>query len=172
MKTSTRNYSLLLAAFLVLLIVVADIPAQNRSNQNSDEQALSDLVRQMATAQTNFDPATLNKIYASDYIEVSPIGEVDAREKAIGFYKIEANSDGDKMKMVVTADEFSIRLYKDFAVVIARLTFAQTGSATPARPPVSFRTTIVCRKEKGAWKIGSVQATGIRLPRTPPVQNK
>ncbi len=116
----------------------------------------------MASAQTNFDTATLDKIYASDYIEVSPIGEVDAREKAVGFYKPEANSERDKIKMVVTADEFSIRPYKNFAVVIARFTFAQTDNALPSRPPVSFRATIVCRKEKGAWKIGSVQATSIR----------
>lgn len=172
MITNVKNSSLPVAAFLVLLIGVIGIQAQNTSKQNSDEQALTNLVRQMATAQANFDAATLDKIYASDYIEVSPIGEVDAREKAIGFYKTETNPDPDKMKMVVTADEFSIRPYKDFAVVIVRFTFAQTDNALPARPPISFRTTIVCRKEKGAWKIGSVQTTGIRPPRPPQVQNK
>jgi ketosteroid isomerase-like protein len=170
MKTNKRasNLFLLLAAFLVLSAI--SIGAQNKIKQYSNEQALISLVNQMTNAQTNFDAATLDKIYAADYIEVSPIGEVDSREKAVGFYKSENNLNRDKTKMVVTAAEFSIRIYKDFAVVISRFTFAQTGNATPARPPVSFRATIVCRKEKNVWKIGSVQATGIRPSRPQPIK--
>lgn len=74
-----------------MLAVAVRIEAQNKVKQNSDEGVLTDLVRQMATAQSNFDEATLDKIYALDYIEVSPIDEVDERKKAIGFYNLEAN---------------------------------------------------------------------------------
>jgi ketosteroid isomerase-like protein len=155
---------------LVLLTIASSASAQSQPKQSKNHQALTALVKQMTEAQSKFDPATLEKIYAADFVEVSPIGEVDAREKTIGFYKPEANPDRDKMKATITTDEFSIRTYDNFAIVIARVTFAQVGSETPARPPFSMRVTLLCRKEKGSWKINSAQYTGIRPPRPQPIK--
>lgn len=170
MKTNVKNFNLPAAAFLVLLIGAIGIQAQSKGKQNSDEQTLTNLVRQMTDAQSKFDPATLEKIYASDFIEISPIGEVDPREKAIGFYQPEANPDRDKAPPAVTTDEFLIRTYDNFAVVITRMTFAPAGNGPSARPTFSMRATLVCRKEKGAWKISSAQYTGIRPPRPQPAK--
>lgn len=69
------------------------------------------------------------------------------------------------MSVNVTTDEFLIRTYGNFAVVIARVTYAPGGTAPATRPPFSVRATLVCRKEKGVWKIASTQYTGIRPPR-------
>lgn len=162
----TSGLFLLLATFLVLSPI--GIRAQNKIKQNSNEQALINLINQTIKAQTNFDATSLDKIYASDYIEVSPVGEVDLREKAVGFYKTQV-PDGS-VKTSSTADDFLVRFYKDFAVIIARITFLQGGSDIPVRSLASFRATYVCRKEKGKWKISSVQFTGIRPPR--PLQTK
>ena len=158
-----KSFHYIVASIVAVLAVVPSVEAQHQPRK--DEQALTALVRQMTDAQSKFDPITLDRIYASDLIEISPIGEVDPREKTIGFYKPEANPDRDKMKMTVTTDDFLIRTYGNFAVVIARITFAQAGNEPSARPPYSVRVTLVCRKEKGAWKIGSAQYTGIRPPR-------
>ncbi|HEX8637870.1 MAG TPA: DUF4440 domain-containing protein, partial [Pyrinomonadaceae bacterium] len=119
MEKNTRVSSLLLILLVVLLLLTGTtgIRAQSRNKQNSDEQALTELVKQMVNAQTNFDTSTLEKVYAADFIEISPVGEVDPREKTIGFYKPEANPDRDKMKATVTTDEFSIRTYNNFAIV-------------------------------------------------------
>jgi len=172
MGKNTRVSSFLLTSLVAFLLLTGTtgIRAQSRNKQNSDKQALTELVKQMVNAQTNYDTATLEKVYATDFIEISPVGEVDPREKTIGFYKPEANPDRDKMKATVTTDEFSIRTYDNFAIVIARITFAQTGSEPPARPPFSLRVALVCRKEKGSWKINSAQYTGIRPPRPQPVK--
>lgn len=172
MEKNTRVFSLLLISLVAFLLLTGTtgIRAQSKNKQNSDKQALTELVKQMVNAQTNFDTPTLEKVYAADFIEISSVGEVDPREKTIGFYKPEANPDRDKMKAAVTTDEFSIRTYDNFAIVIARVTFAQTGSEPPARPPFSLRVTLVCRKEKGSWKINSAQYTGIRPPRPQPVK--
>lgn len=159
----------LLIAFL-LLTAVGGTRAQSANKQNSDRLALTDLVKQMVDAQTSFDSATLEKIYAFDFIEISPVGEVDPREKTIGFYRPEANPNRDQVKMTVTADGFLIRTYGKFAVIIARLTFAPIGNEPSARPPFSIRVSLVCRKEKGAWKISSAQYTGIRPPRPQPAK--
>jgi ketosteroid isomerase-like protein len=98
-------------------------------------------------------------------VEISPVGEVDSREKAIGFYKLQPPN--GSMKTISATDEFSVRFYGDFAAIIAQITFSQTGNEAPSRPSVSFRATYVCRKEKGKWKISSAQVTGIKPPRPP-----
>jgi len=164
MQIKSLHY--IMASIVTVLAVVCSVEAQLKPSK--DEQDLTALVRQLTDAQSKFDPATLERIYASDFIEISPIGEVDSREKTIGFYRPEANPDRDKVKTGVTTEEFVIRTYGNFAVVIARITFAQAEPS--ARPPFSVRATFVCRKEKGAWKIGSAQYTGIRPPR--PSQTK
>jgi ketosteroid isomerase-like protein len=168
MKNRSLHY--IVASIVAVLTAVLCAQAQNQPKPSKDEQALTALVRQMTDAQSKFDPMTLERIYASDFIEISPVGEVDPREKTIGFYKPEANPDRDKMKMAVTTDEFLIRTYGNFAVVIARITFAQAGNEPSARPPISVRATLVCRKEKGVWKIGSAQYTGIRPARPQPAK--
>lgn len=135
--------------------------------QTKDEDSLKNLVRQMVDAQTNFQPDALDKIFTADYIEISPVGEFDVRDKVLGFYKPELKPPAGKMSATVSADEFSIRSYDKFAVVIVRLNYAMTSEGKPL-PPRSIRATIVCRKEKAAWKIASAQYTGIRPPPTAP----
>lgn len=152
----------LISALVTVAAVICCLAAPQQHKQSKDEPELMALVRQMTEAQTKFDAATLAKIYTSDFIEISPVGEVDPREKTIGFYKPEAKPPGD-LNVSVTVDEFLIRTYGNIAVVIARVNYA---SVTPSpRPPFSVRATFVCRKEKGVWRIGSSQYTAIRPPR-------
>jgi ketosteroid isomerase-like protein len=158
----SKSLRFVMSALVTLAAVNYCVAAAQAAKESKDEQELTALVKQMTEAQSKFDAATLDKIYSSDFIEISPIGEVDPRAKTIGFYKPEAKPPGD-LNVSVTTDEFVIRTYGNFAVVIARINYA---SVTPTpRPPFSVRATVVCRKEKGGWKIGSVQYTGIRPPR-------
>ena len=143
-----------IAIFLLAFAVSAS--AQTASK---DDAELTSLIRQMATYQVTFDPAGLDKIFTSDYIEISPAGELDPREKVLGFYKAE-NKPGAGAIPAIDVSEISIRNYGRFAIVIAKLTY--TVSATI--PPRSIRATFVCRREKGTWKIASSQYTGIRPP--------
>ena len=131
--------------------------------QSKEEDALKSLVKQLTDAQQNYDAAALDKIFTADYIEISPAGEFDPREKVLGFYKPELKPPADKMTATTEATDFSIRVYEKFAVVIARFNYTITSDGKQM-PPRSIRATIVCRKEKGAWKIASAQYTGIRPP--------
>ena len=81
-----------------------------------------------------------------------------------------AKLDNHKMTATTEANEFSIRVYDKFAVVIARLDYSIVSEGK-SLPPRGIRTTIVCRKEKGAWKIASAQYTGIRPPPNAPKAN-
>ena len=134
--------------------------------QSKDEQALKTLVKQMTYAQSNYQPDALDKILTADYIEISPVGEFDPREKVLGFYKPELKPPADKMSAKVEPDEFSIRSYGKFAVVIVRLNYAITNEGKQL-PPRSIRATFACKKEGKNWKIASAQYTGIRPPTTP-----
>lgn len=150
--------------FIFILILSGVVVAQTKGK---DDESLKSLVKQMTDAQINFQPQILDKIFAPDYIEVSPVGEFDSREKVLGFYKPELKPDSGKMSATVEATDFSIRAYDKFAIVITKLNYAMTSEGKPL-PPRSIRATVVCRKEKGAWKIASVQYTGIRSPQTAP----
>ncbi len=137
--------------------------------QSKDDAALKTLVKQMVEAQMNFQPDALDKILASDYIEISPLGEFDTRDKVLGFYKPEMKPPADKMSAANEVSDFSIRSYGKFAVIIARLDYSITSEGKTL-PPRSIRATYVCRKENGMWKIASAQYTGIRPPQTAPVK--
>jgi uncharacterized protein (TIGR02246 family) len=152
--------------FIFLLLLTASCSLAFAQTQK-DEAKLIELVKQMTDAQRSYDAAALNKIFTADYIEISPVGEFDPREKVLGFYKPEMKPDASKMSATVEATDFSVRSYDKFAIVITRLNFTRTIEGKTL-PPMSMRATIVCRKEKGEWKIASAQYTGIRPPQAPP----
>ena len=126
-----------------------------------DEAAFKSLIKQMTDAQIAYDAATLDKIFASDYIEISPLGEFDPRDKVLGFYKPELKPDPAKVSTSAEMSEWSIRVRDKSAVVIVRLDYTITAEGKKA-PPRGMRATFVCAKEKGVWKIASAQYTGIR----------
>jgi uncharacterized protein (TIGR02246 family) len=146
---------------LVLAAVIAAAAIGSVSGQSKQAAALRSLVQKMADAQANYDPKTLDEVFASDYVEVSPVGEVDDRAKVIGFYKPESKPPADKMSLTIAAKDFSIRDYGKYAIVIVRFEYLIVSGGKPS-PPRSIRSTIVCRKEKDVWKIASAQYTGIR----------
>ena len=105
----------------------------------------------------------------SDYIEISPLGEIDRREKVLGFYNAEAKTAAADVKASVDATEVLIRSYDEFAIVIARLNYKMTAGGKEL-PPRSIRATYVMRKDGKTWKIASAQYTGIRPPQPPKPQ--
>jgi len=142
----------------LLLLVFFLFGSPSAQSPSKDDAALTALVRQMTTAQVNFDQPALDKILTADYIEISPAGEFDPRDKVMGFYKADAKPD---IVPAVELSETSIRNYGKFAIVITKLTYTVT-SPTAKIPPRSIRATYVCRREGKDWKIASAQYTGIR----------
>ena len=155
------KYALLLLSVLFFTLTAAA--------QTPDQRLLEAAVRSMADAQIAFDAARLDAIFTKDYIEISPVGEFDTRDKVLGFYKSELKPPADKMSTAIAIDEFSTRVYGKTAVVIARLTYNITANGKQM-PPRSMRVMVVGRKEGSVWKIASAQYTGIRPPQTAPAK--
>ncbi|MEO8042934.1 MAG: nuclear transport factor 2 family protein [Acidobacteriota bacterium] len=147
---------------LLFLLTFGIVSAQTVSK---DQSALVALVDQMARAQMAYDAAALDRIFTQDYIEISPVGEFDPRDKVLGFYKPELKPP-DRLVSTVEVSDLSVRSYGKFAVVIAKFTYEMKMDGKPM-PPRRIRATIVCRQENHSWKIASSQYTGIRPPQPP-----
>jgi ketosteroid isomerase-like protein len=116
------------------------------------------VVNTLIEAQRTFDVRQLDDILAPDYVEISPLGEVDPRDKVLSFYAPDKKiADAP----VTTLDELSTRIYGETAVTIARVTFQVTGpdGAAAAR---SMRCVFVTRIIDRKWKVVSAQYTPIR----------
>jgi uncharacterized protein (TIGR02246 family) len=147
---------------ILSLILVAVLGAQAQVTAK-DEAAVRETVEQMVRAQTSYDAKALDAILAADYIEISPIGEFDPREKVIGFYTPEAKASAAGMSAQVKTADHSVRIYEKHAVAIVRLDYAMTMNGN-AMPPRSMRATFVLSRSGNGWKIASAHYTGIRQP--------
>jgi uncharacterized protein (TIGR02246 family) len=150
--------STMLSTVLAVALTVGGAFAQA---PGADDQALTALVTQLIDAQMRYDAAALDRLFATDYIEISPLGEFDPRDKVLTFYAPSEKPDPTKMSMSAEAAEHSIRSDGKTAIVIARLNFSITLDGK-ALPPRSLRATFVMRKDGEAWKFASAQYTSIR----------
>ncbi len=150
-------------AFLSLIVFFCGVAV---SAQTAYETPLKALVKQMTDAQIGYDAKTLDRILTADYIEISPLGEFDPREKVIGFYSPEAKAQAAGMSISVEPTDFSIRSYGKFAIVITQLNYKMSAGGKDL-PPRAIRVTYVMRKVGSAWKIASAHYTSIRPPQPP-----
>jgi hypothetical protein len=115
------------------------------------------LIQTYNEATRTFRPDLLEAVFAPDYTEVSPVGEVDERAKVIRFYPAGQTTNLKAIRL----EEPLVRRYGDIAVVIGKTVFeTQRGS-------MALRTTFVCRRQKKRWWLVSSQFTGIRPPVPP-----
>lgn len=166
------TFSIVRFLFVIFALSSINFAQEQVKRDGKTENELKALLKQLNKAQIEYDQTGLNKILASDYIEISPVGKLDLREKVLGFYSPEVRARDGNPQETVEADDFSIRIYGKFAVVIKRVTFLTKTSGQESRPPLSMRVTGFCRKEKGLWKITSAQYTIIKPPQIPPTESE
>ncbi|MEZ5423272.1 MAG: nuclear transport factor 2 family protein [Pyrinomonadaceae bacterium] len=153
--------------FLLTAILLTLSSVSFGQSESKNDVELKALVQRMADAQMAFDVKGLDAILTQDYIEISPLGEFDPRDKVLGFYKPEMAPPGGKIPGKVDFSEYSIRVNGKSAIVIVKETFSMTVDGKAA-PPRSLRIMFVCRREKGVWKVASAQYTGIRPKQAAP----
>lgn len=120
---------------------------------------LTELVRAHAEAQRNFDQARLHMLTADDYIEVSPVGELDSREKMLTFYA----PGQQRPAPTVQVESPVVRLMGasgDMALVVAKLVY--TMEAEGQARSFAMRASYVAQKKENSWKLVSAHYTGIR----------
>ncbi|MBR7747911.1 nuclear transport factor 2 family protein [Undibacterium baiyunense] len=134
-------------------------PGVNGSANGSTNGSASDslnLVQRHAQAQANFDQKTLEAITHTQYLEVSPAGEVDERAKMLGFYAPE----NKKQVPLVEVLEPIGREIGDSKLMIVKLRYKMQAGEQVRQ--FSIRASYMLCKEKLEWKVCSAQYTGIR----------
>jgi ketosteroid isomerase-like protein len=94
---------------------------------------------------------------APEYQEVSPVGEVDSRERVIGFYAADKKSAAPPM----TITETVARPAGTIGVVTMRIAYTMPGKDGQMQTR-ALRAGFVARRTKGDWQFVSLQFTPIR----------
>ncbi len=136
-----------IAAAAAAIAIATAVPAAAAPTR---EQAVTSLVDAFVAAQGAFDQAALARLTAPGYVEISPLGEVDPREKMLAFYA----PDRKRQAPPLVLDERAVRLFGDTAVATARLSFGRAA----------MRAVHVARRDGSGWRLVSAQFTPIRTP--------
>ena len=122
---------------------------------NTAEQAKS-LVEQHVKAQLAFDVDALNQLTHSRYFEVSPVGELDAKEKMLSFYAKKGNGPVPELQIA----DWQVREWPATTIISTRLNYKmQLGEQSRQ---FAMRATYVLCQEDARVKICSAQYTPIR----------
>ena len=165
--TSTLLRRLTGMAALILLVVATLVPAGSAGAQPPDDPADAVLLQRanaLVAAQLAFDQPALEGLLAADYLEVSPVGDVDTRDEVIGFYSAEAKSRAAAGPTPIDAvlDDVQVRVDDDAATLIARETIRMPSPDGPRA--IAMRVQFQFRLINGEWRIATTQYTGIRPP--------
>ena len=145
----------LLSCLLAPVVAIAGEPPQ----------ALLQRANALVAAQLAFDQPALEGLLAPDYLEISPVGDVDTREEVIGFYSAEAKAKAKAaagpMPIDAALDEVHTSLHGDAATLIARETIRMPSTDGSTRA-VTMRVQFQFRRIDDRWWLASTQYTGIR----------
>ena len=146
-----------LARHALLLCLLAPVIA---AAGDRDDAVLLQQANALVAAQLAFDQPALERLLAPDYLEVSPVGELDTREEVIGFYSPAAKAAAGPQPLGATLDDVQTRLHGDAATLIARETIRMpAGDGTR---DIAMRVQFQFRMLDGQWRLASTQYTGIR----------
>lgn len=143
---------------IVVLLVCVSLSSPVVAQTPRPEAFIEVLLNTLVDAQMRFDSAQLDDILAPDYVEVSPVGDVDARAKVLSFYTPDKKVAGIPETAL---DELTTRVHGDWAITVARLTYRMKNAAGTATER-SMRCVFVTRIIERRWKLVSAQYTPIR----------
>ena len=116
------------------------------------------VLQALVDSQVTFDQKRMDSILAPDYVEVSPVGDVDARAKVLSFYAPDQKPNAPVGKAVLS--EVTTRSYRETAVTVAKLTFnLTTPNGVMSR---EMRSVYVTRNIGGRWLVVSSQFTPMK----------
>jgi ketosteroid isomerase-like protein len=117
-------------------------------------------IENYARAAMSYDVAKLDALLAPDYLEVSPLGELDLRDKVLSFYRVPADQ-RPPLPTALELTEWNLRsLSPDLTVAVYRENLTVNGKDKPMT--LSFRVTTILKREKAGWKLVSNHFNGIR----------
>lgn len=157
---------LLHAATLGLALALC--AASARAADPAVEKELTAATQAVLEAQIHFDQKALDALLAPDYVEVSPLGDVDERAEVLSFYTPEARAQmlaAGMEPLSTKIEEPRIRVYGDQAIVIAKDTAALKVKGVAEER--SMRMLFHFRKLAGKWLLQTMQVTWLKPSANP-----
>ena len=127
-------------------IVLGQEQSASRDHRSSIVQAITQLDNERIRAQISADAATLDRIYAADFIGVGPSGTVRTKAQVISDF-----TSGDLKFQSIVTDEVQVRVYENTAVETGRSTMS--GQDKGKAVPRDTRFTRVWVKQEGRWRL-------------------
>src|SRR5438094_2877520 len=141
-----------LASFAIGQSPMAQQPANSTS-----EQEVRQMIEKYRTAILQRDIATLEKIWADDYVFVNAAGDVLAKTERLANIKSGATT----LDSISEEENVTVRVYQNSAVATSRVTLKGQYSGQPISG--QYRSTHVWVKGPTGWQLVSNQLTA--LPR-------
>jgi hypothetical protein len=148
----------ILAAVLFASASLTGAHAAPPETSSAESASLVSLATAFIEAQTHFNLPALRALTSEQFVEISPLGDVDPREKMLGFY---VRDTPPPLPPVVQIEEPQVRVFGDSAIVTVKLSLIVNGQ------PRNMRDNFVAHKEGAQWKLMSVQHTPMRPPAKP-----
>lgn len=150
-------------ALLALALMAGS--SQARATDTATEQQLHHATQAVLDAQRTFDQPALDALLAPDYLEISPVGDVDDRAEVLSFYSADAKAKataGGMVPLSSLASDTNIRIDGDHAIVIALDTVRIKTGETERE--VAMRLAFHFRRIDGKWLLQTAQYTPQRKP--------
>lgn len=165
MDMNSSRHALL--GFLLLAAAAPGIAQADDARHGADRTTVLSVANRLVQAQAQYDQATLEQVLAPDYIEVSPLGQVDARNDVIGFY---GKAPADKaramdLSQTATLEASLVDIGRDRALVVGRQEVRVDARGT--HRTVRFRAAFFLRRSGPDWLVVAAQYTPIREPDGP-----
>ena len=142
------------ALWLALSSIASGQTARDGSAGDGDEKAVHQVEDELVAAFDHNDADALDRSWASDYIFVTPDGNVFTKAQRLALFR-----SGKTKLESYSRDEENIRVYGDTAVVIYRSTVK--GQLFGQAVSNQRRVTTVFVKRNGRWQAVSQQSTRI-----------
>lgn len=152
MKRILLTMAMMLALPALILCQTSD---KNAGKKGGDEQAVRQLINDLASALSRNDVAALDRIYAADYVVTNENGAMTDKATRLAAIK----SGALKFESVNFTD-IGVRVYDDAAVARFRgNSKVQSTDAQPLGGDLRVTTTLV--KTKGGWQIVAAHVTRV-----------
>ena len=150
-RSGTGTYMALIA----LTTLAGAVPVGAAPSQSG--YAVVRLVDAFTRAQREYDASRLAVLTTPDYVEVSPVGDVDTREEMLGFYAPAKKRASPELAIT----ERVVKMQGNDAVLLAKLSFAAPGPGGTTQT-VAMRASFVARRTGRNWRLAAAHYTPLR----------
>jgi ketosteroid isomerase-like protein len=143
-----------------IVITIALLPfasgnAQQKPTDTKSEQEVRQMIEKYRTALVQHDIATLEKIWADDYVFVNASGEVMTKAQRLESLKSSATS----FESINEEENLTVRVYQNSAVATGRVTIKGQYSGQTASG--QYRSTHVWVSGPSGWQLVANQLTAL-----------